>query len=123
MISPDGSTGPSCTVTMPMSSFAPITIGLKPSTDSSCSCHERSIAASAPVGAKAIKLVFGNDRKQRQIDRINAFAEHGALPATLAELRLRRMIAAEKCLRILEVVAADDPAQRLAGASASPSRA
>src|SRR5262245_49348239 len=51
-------------------------------------------------------LVFGDDDKQGQVDREDAFAQDGPLPSTLA-------VAAQKRLRVLKVIAVHDPSESL----------
>lgn len=51
-------------------------------------------------------LVFGDHDEERQVDRIDALPEDGALPSSLS-------LGAQKRLCVLEMVAVDDAAQRL----------
>ena len=88
-----------------------MTIGLKPLISSSASRHWLIAASSRPIHnvLQRVDLRFGNDREQRQVDGIHAFAQHGPLPTTLA-----RHCAVQERSRILEVVALHDAAKRLA---------
>src|SRR5205814_4714002 len=63
-----------------------------------------------------VNRVFGDDGEQREIDRVNAFAEQIALSAALAGDKIAAGLSqrpADKRERILKVIAIDDARQSL----------
>ncbi len=133
MISPGGSDGPSCTVTIPMLSTSIFLSGFSGSGASTGAADDHRIEALVlaqlvlPVderlellraaGLQAVDRVFGHDREKREVDRVDAFAQDGPLAAALAQDRLvlgARRLAPQEAPGVLEVVAGNDLAQRLA---------
>ena len=71
-----------------------------------------------PAGVEAVDHVLGEHDEEREVDRVDAFAEDGPLPAALAGDRLlvgTDLLADEEAAGVLEVVAGNDAAQGLAG--------
>ena len=69
------------------------------------------------AGFKAVDHVFGDHREERDVDRVDAFAQDRPLAAALTQHRLvvgACRLAAQEAPRILKVVARHDLAQRLA---------
>src|SRR5205085_10909986 len=68
------------------------------------------------LDVQMVNHVFGDHEEERQVNRIDAFAQDRALAATLSS---RAFVVparlAEKCAGILEVIAIDHARQRLAG--------
>ena len=64
---------------------------------------------------QAVDDVLGDDHEQGQVDGVDAFAEDGPLPAALAAPADSSSPARPGRRGLLEVVAVDDAAQRLAG--------
>ena len=69
------------------------------------------------AGFEAVDRVFGHDREERDVDRVDTFAQDRPLPPALTQDRLvlgARRLAAQEAAGILEIVAGNDLAQRLA---------
>ena len=70
------------------------------------------------AGVEPVDRVFGQHVKERLVDRVNTFSQDRPLPAALAgDRRLvgTKLLAHQEATRILEVVAGNHAAERLAG--------
>src|SRR5262249_4293494 len=77
--------------------------------------HERFQLLTA-LQVQTIHLVFSDDEKQGQVQRVDAFAENGPLPTALAEQALVPLPRLpEEGVSVLKIIAENDPAERLAG--------
>ena len=140
MISPGGSDGPSWTVTMPMLSTSDLLVGIERvgGLDRAADDHrvepvvlaqlvlpvDQRLQLLRAAGFQAVDRVLGHDHEQREVDRVNAFAQDRPLPAALAQDRLvlgARRLAAQEAAGILEVVARQRPGPA-SGSAAAPRR-
>ena len=133
MISPGGSDGPSCTVTMPIVSTAIWWSGLqrvgrrdRAADDDRVEAvdllqlvlpADQGLELALALELQAVDRVLGDDDEQGEVDRVDALAQDGPLPAALADVRLAALdpgVAEQERVGVLEVVAVDDAAERLA---------
>ena len=98
----------------------PMTTGLKPSSSASSVCQlTRVLNSFGPPGVQAVDHVFGEHVEEREVEGVDAFAEDRPLPTALAGGRLligTHLLTHKEAAGVLEVVARNHTAQRLAGA-------